>query len=219
MNASPMTMTPAVRSVSRPPMFESAVVGLDPVVSYFSTWCQPAGDQLVDKASGHLARVPGEAGGVCQQRCEALHPSVDGDVIDLDPALGRQLLDIAIGETESQVPPHPALFDRVLGDADIQIVLTGVLMPRMNSIMERWVQTCRYELVDRTLIWNEHHLRHAPARVRTTSQFHRPHQALNQAAPLRAVPLPATDPERTTRLDIRRHDRLGGVIHECRHAA
>jgi transposase len=25
--------------------------------------------------------------------------------------------------------------------------------PRMNSIMDCWVQTCRYELLDRTLIW------------------------------------------------------------------
>ena len=31
----------------------------------------------------------------------------------------------------------------------------------MNSIMERWVQTCRRELLDRTLIWNQRHLLHA----------------------------------------------------------
>lgn len=42
----------------------------------------------------------------------------------------------------------PALFDAVLQDADIDIVLSGVRMPRMNSIMERWVQTCRRELLD-----------------------------------------------------------------------
>jgi hypothetical protein len=28
----------------------------------------------------------------------------------------------------------------------------------MNAIMERWVLTCRRELLDRTLIWNQHHL-------------------------------------------------------------
>jgi transposase InsO family protein len=42
----------------------------------------------------------------------------------------------------------PELFDTVLADAGIKIVLTGVRMPRMNSIMERWVQTCRRELLD-----------------------------------------------------------------------
>jgi transposase InsO family protein len=46
----------------------------------------------------------------------------------------------------------PDLFDAVLADAGITVVLTGVRMPRMNAIMERWVQTCRRELLDRTLI-------------------------------------------------------------------
>jgi hypothetical protein len=31
---------------------------------------------------------------------------------------------------------YPALFDRILGDVGIAIVLTGVRMPRMNSIMQ-----------------------------------------------------------------------------------
>ena len=41
----------------------------------------------------------------------------------------------------------PDLFDTVLADAGIQTVLTGVRMPRMNAVMERWVQTCRRELL------------------------------------------------------------------------
>ena len=55
----------------------------------------------------------------------------------------------------------PGLFDAVLNDAGIETVLSGVQMPRMNSIMERWVQTCRHELLDRTLIWNQRHLLHS----------------------------------------------------------
>ncbi len=55
----------------------------------------------------------------------------------------------------------PELFDAVLADAGIQVVLSGVRIPRMNSVMERWVQTCRRELLDRTLIWNQRHLLHA----------------------------------------------------------
>jgi hypothetical protein len=31
----------------------------------------------------------------------------------------------------------------------------------MNAVMERWVLTCRRELLDRTLIWNQRHLLHA----------------------------------------------------------
>jgi putative transposase len=47
---------------------------------------------------------------------------------------------------------YPALFDTILADAGITIVLSGVRMPRMNSIIERWIQACRHELLDRTLI-------------------------------------------------------------------
>ena len=113
----------------------------------------------------------------------------------------------------------PALFDRILTDSGIEVVLTGVHMPRMNSIMERWVRTCRRELLDRTLIWNEQHLRHCLRQFEFHDNEHRPHQAMCQAAPLRVVPSPITDPDRIARLDIRRNDRLGGIIHEYQHAA
>ncbi|MFF4625277.1 integrase core domain-containing protein [Nonomuraea jabiensis] len=113
----------------------------------------------------------------------------------------------------------PALMDAILAEAGIKTVLTGIRMPRMNSIMERWVQSCRHELLDRCLVWNERHLRHA---LREYEQFynqHRAHQALNQAAPLRPAPDPITDPGRIADLNIRRRDRLGGILHEYSHAA
>jgi hypothetical protein len=40
-------------------------------------------------------------------------------------------------------------------------VRSGVQMARMNAIIERWVRTCRRELLDRTLIYNQRHLLHA----------------------------------------------------------
>jgi hypothetical protein len=46
------------------------------------------------------------ASGIGEQWCEALHPSEHGDVIDLDPTLGQQLLDIAIGEPVAEIPPQ-----------------------------------------------------------------------------------------------------------------
>ncbi|PVE13673.1 integrase [Streptomyces scopuliridis RB72] len=98
---------------------------------------------------------------------------------------------------------YPALFAQILTDDGIQVVLTGIRMPRMTAIMERWVQTRRHELLDRTLIWNEHHLHRALREFEQHHNAHRPHQAMNQAAPLRAVPEPL-DPEQITRLDIRR---------------
>jgi len=82
----------------------------------------------------------------------------------------------------------PGLFETVLTDAGIETVLSGVRMPRMNSIMERWVQTCRHELLDRTLIWNQRHLLHAPREFEHFYNKHRPHRTLRAAA----TPAPAT---------------------------
>ncbi len=113
---------------------------------------------------------------------------------------------------------YPALFDGILSDAGIRVVLTGVRIPRMNSIMERWVQTCRRELLNRTLIWNEHHLRNTLRQFELHCNTHRPHQAIDQAAPLRAVPEPLT-PAQITHLGVHRKGRLGGVLHEYQHAA
>jgi hypothetical protein len=59
----------------------------------------PAGDlhiglvHLLTVTHGVAARP----GGLGQQRCEPLHPPVDGDVVDLDPALGEELFDVPVG--------------------------------------------------------------------------------------------------------------------------
>jgi putative transposase len=113
----------------------------------------------------------------------------------------------------------PDMFDAILADADIDVVLSGIQMPRMNSIMERWVQTCRRELLDRTLIWNQRHLLHA---LREFEQFyngHRPHQGIANARPLCPLPTQIADPDKIARRAIRRRDRLGGILHEYEHAA
>ncbi|EFL27509.1 LOW QUALITY PROTEIN: integrase, partial [Streptomyces himastatinicus ATCC 53653] len=113
----------------------------------------------------------------------------------------------------------PQLFDAVLKDAEIEVVLTGIQMPRMNSVMERWIQTCRRELLDRTLIWNQRHLLHALREFEEFYNSHRPHQGIANARPLHPLPTPIDDPDELSQLDIRRHDRLGGILHEYRHAA
>jgi transposase InsO family protein len=113
----------------------------------------------------------------------------------------------------------PGLFDSVLADAGIEIVLTVVRMPRMNAIMERWVQTCRHELLDRTLIWNQRHLLHALREFEAFYNEHRPHQGIPNARPVRPLPPPITDPDQIADLEIRRHQRLGGILHEYKHAA
>ncbi|MBR7839391.1 integrase core domain-containing protein [Actinospica durhamensis] len=107
-------------------------------------------------------------------------------------------------------------FDAVFTAAGVQIVRSGIRVPRMNAVMERWIGTCRRELLDRTLIWNIPHLRRILAEYERYYNEHRPHRTLVSAAPLTPLPAPVND------LDdfrVRRHDRIGGIIHEYQEAA
>ncbi len=85
--------------------------------------------------------------------------------------------------------------------------------------MERWVQTCRRELLDRTLIWNQRRLLHALREFEEFYNGHRPHQGIGNARQLRSLPAPIADRDNLARLEIRRRDRLGGILHEYEHAA
>jgi putative transposase len=89
----------------------------------------------------------------------------------------------------------------------------------MNAVMERWVQTCRRELLDRTLIWNQRHLLYALREFEQFYNAHRPHQGIANARPLSALPAPIPELAAATHLHVRRLDRLGGILHEYRHAA
>lgn len=113
---------------------------------------------------------------------------------------------------------YPALFDAILADTGITAVLTGVRIPRMNSIMERWIHACRHELLDRTLIWNQPHLLHALREYEQHHNQHRPHRGIANTRPQRPLPEPITDPATHTSLRIRRPDRLGDLLHEYEHA-
>jgi putative transposase len=114
---------------------------------------------------------------------------------------------------------YPALFDAILADAGIKVVRSGIRMPRMNAIMERWVRTCRRELLDRTLICNQRHLLYALREFEVFFNEHRPHQGIANARPLAPLPEPITDPDRLAHLNIHRRDRLGGILREYEHAA
>ncbi|WP_330479979.1 integrase core domain-containing protein [Streptomyces sp. NBC_00724] len=135
-------------------------------------------------------------------------------VMDLEDAGARATF--LIRDRDSK---FTAAFDAVFQDAGLRVVTCGIRMPRMNSIMERWVQTCRRELLDHTLIWNQRHLLHALSEFESFYNGHRPHRTLHQAAPLRPLPEPTNNPGQIAALDIHRRDRLGGTLHEYQHAA
>jgi len=131
-------------------------------------------------------------------------------LMDLDDA-GRQLR-FLIRDRDAK---FTAAFDAVFTATDIRIIKTPVQAPRANAIAERFVGSIRRELLDRTLIIN---WRHAAAVLREFERHyndHRPHRTLGQAAPLR--PLPRRTPAAVD--NVRRHDRLGGLIHEYQHVA
>ena len=103
-------------------------------------------------------------------------------------------------------------FDAVLADAGIQTVLCNIRTPRMNAIAERWIGECRRELLDRTLVWNQAHLRRILREYETHHNQHRPHRSLNAAAPLKPLP----EPVDLDQYRARRHAHAGGLINEYR---
>jgi len=112
-----------------------------------------------------------------------------------------------------------AAFDAVFQSAGVRVIRSAVQAPRMNSVMERWIGSCRRELLDRTLIWNQAHLLRALREFEQFYNCHRPHQGIANVRPLRALPEPIPELAAITCLHVRRRDRLGGILHEYRHAA
>ena len=105
-----------------------------------------------------------------------------------------------------------AAFDAVLAGAGIRTVLCNVQTPRVNATAERWIGGCRRELLDRTLIWNQTHLRQILRQYENHHNQHRPHRALHAAAPLKPLP----EPVELDQYRVQRQARVGGMIGEYR---
>jgi putative transposase len=82
----------------------------------------------------------------------------------------------------------------------------------MNAIAERWIGGCRRELLDRTLLWNQAHLRWILRQYETYHNWHRPHLSLHSAAPLKPLPQPVD----LEQYRVRKQTRVGGVTNEYR---
>jgi putative transposase len=105
-------------------------------------------------------------------------------------------------------------FDEVFRSEGIRIVKTPVRSPKANAVAERFVRTVRAECLDWLLILNRRHLEHVLDTYVDHYNRQRPHRALDLRAPY-AGEEPALPASR----EVRRHDRLGGLIHEYYRAA
>ena len=84
-----------------------------------------------------------------------------------------------------------AAFDAVFRAAGVRVIRSAVQAPRMNSVMERWIGSCRRELLDRTLVWNQRHLVIVLHEYEDFYNTHRPHRR-EDTTPTAARPKPPT---------------------------
>jgi putative transposase len=102
-------------------------------------------------------------------------------------------------------------FDEVFRSEGIRIVKTPVRSPKANAIAERFVRTVRAECLDWLLIVNRRHLEHILRVFVDHYNRERPHRSLDLRAPAPKGSVPGRSESAS---DIRRRDRLGGLIHE-----
>ena len=88
---------------------------------------------------------------------------------------------------------HASRRVRILG-ATAHPTAAWIIQAARNLAMERWIQSCRHELLDRTLIWNQGHLLHSLREYERHYNTHRPHRGIANARPLSPLPQPITDP-------------------------
>ena len=107
-------------------------------------------------------------------------------------------------------------FDGVFRTEALQVTRTPVRAPRANAHAERWVGPLRRECLDWILILGRRHLEAVLREYLAHYNAHRPHRALDLRVPTR----PSLPQARTrSALEVRRSDRLGGLIHEYELAA
>ena len=105
-------------------------------------------------------------------------------------------------------------FDEVFRSEGIAIVKTPGRAPKANAVAERFVRTVRSECLDWLLILNRRHLERVLRVYVDHDNTQRPHRALELRPPG-----PDERREGSPAGEIRRRDRLGGLIHEYYRAA
>jgi len=108
-------------------------------------------------------------------------------------------------------------FDAVFEAHGTRIVRTPIQSPEANGIAERFVRTVRSECLDWLLILHAQHLEHT---LKVFVEYYdscRPHRSLDLVPP--NGPLPVETETISQPITVKRHDRLGGLVHEYVRAA
>jgi transposase InsO family protein len=108
-------------------------------------------------------------------------------------------------------------FDTVFRSEGLRVIRTPVRAPRANSICERVIGSLRRECLDWILIVHGRQLEGVLREYVGHYNTHRPHRALGLQAP-EAAPTPLLAGRASPR-EVRRSDRLGGLLHEYELAA
>lgn len=107
-------------------------------------------------------------------------------------------------------------FDEIFRTEGMKILKTPVRVPVANTFAERWIGSIRRELLDRTIIWNQHQLERLVRDYIAHHNQHRPHQSLGQRPPTPADDPPEAPP---ATISVLRTSRCDGRIHEYENAA
>jgi putative transposase len=107
-----------------------------------------------------------------------------------------------------------AAFDEVFRSEGIKVIHTPIRAPQANAYAERFIRTIRAECLDWLLIVGRRHLEGVLRTYVAHYNRERPHRglALLPPASTNADPPPSGG-------EIKRRDRLGGLIHEYHRAA
>jgi len=106
-------------------------------------------------------------------------------------------------------------FDEILSSIGTRVITTPIRAPRANAFAERFVGTARRECLDWMLIRNERHLERVLAEFIEHYNKARPHRGIDLEVPVPYV----CDGRLDGSAQIRRVDRLGGVLREYSIAA
>ncbi len=120
-------------------------------------------------------------------------------------------MDFLIHDRDSK---FSAAFDDVFRSEGINVIHTPIRAPQANAYAERFVRTIRAECLDWLLILNGRHLERVLRVYVGHYNRQRPHRALDLRPPDADDP-----PARSAIGEIRRRDRLGGLLHEYHRAA